>query len=71
MKELGGILLVMLAVVILGNLWFHLVESLLDRVRRWRDASHEQPAWHTLSEAEKQADCPSDMDSSDTSGTTE
>ncbi|MEQ2442652.1 hypothetical protein WMO64_04150 [Pseudoflavonifractor sp. CLA-AP-H29] len=31
--ELGAILLVLVAVVIVGNLWFHTVESLLDRLK--------------------------------------
>ena len=47
-REIGGALLVLLGVVVLGNLWFHLVEGLLDRLRRRWGRPKEPPAWHPL-----------------------
>lgn len=47
-KEIGGILLLLVVLVIVGNLWFHLVESLLGRIRRLFTRRREPPAWHPL-----------------------
>ena len=42
--ELGAILLVLTVVVVLGNLWFHLVEGLLDWIKRLFTRHREPPA---------------------------
>ena len=47
-KEIGGILLLLVVLVIVGNFWFHLVESLLGRIRRLFTRRREPPAWHPL-----------------------
>lgn len=46
--EIGAFLLVLLTVFIVGNLWFHFVESILDRIRRLFTRRKEPPAWHPL-----------------------
>jgi len=51
--ELGAILLVLTVVVLLGNLWFHLVEGLLDRVKRLFTRHRDPPAWHPLEPEQK------------------
>lgn len=48
LQELGAILLVLVAVLVVGNLWFHFVESLLNRVKRLFTRHKEPPAWHPL-----------------------
>lgn len=45
--ELGACLLVLLAITIFGNLWFHLVESLLRRIKNLF-RRQEPPPWHPL-----------------------
>lgn len=56
-KEIGGILLLLVVLVIVGNLWFHFVESLLGRIRRLFTRRREPPAWHPLPpEQEKDRD---------------
>lgn len=47
-KEIGGILLLLVVLVIVGNLWFHFVESLLGRIRRLFTRRREPPDWHPL-----------------------
>lgn len=51
--ELGAILLVLTVLVVLGNLWFYLVEGLLDRVKRLFIRHREPPAWHPLEPEQK------------------
>ncbi len=48
LKEIGAIVLVLLVIVIVGNLWFHFVESILERIRRLFRRKKEPPAWHPL-----------------------
>ena len=50
---LGGIgtfLLVLVIVFVLGQVWFHLVETVLEGIRRRFFRSKEPPAWHPLPE---------------------
>ncbi len=47
-KEIGAILLLLLAVVILGNLWFHFIETILSRLKKLFTRRQKPPAWHTL-----------------------
>ena len=44
----GGIFLFLLAMVIIGNLWFHFVESVLGRIKRLFSRRKDPPAWHPL-----------------------
>ena len=46
--QIGAILLVLVAVVVLGNLWFSLVEGVLNRIKCWLTRHQEPPAWHSL-----------------------
>ena len=48
LMEIGTIVLVLLVIVILGNLWFHFVEAILERIRRLFHRKKEPPAWHPL-----------------------
>lgn len=48
LMEIGAIVLVLLVIVILGNLWFHFVEAILERIRRLFYRKKEPPAWHPL-----------------------
>ena len=45
---LGAVLLVLVVVFVLGNLWFHLVESLLCGMKRLLLRDQEPQAWHPL-----------------------
>ena len=51
--EIGAVLLVLVVIFIVGNLWFHLVESLLGCIKRILMGHQEPPAWHTLPTEEK------------------
>ena len=48
LMEIGTVVLVLLVIVILGNLWFHFVEAILERIRRLFHRKEEPPAWHPL-----------------------
>ena len=48
--EIGAFLLVLVIVFVLGQVWFHLVESVLEGIRRRFFRSKESPAWHPLPE---------------------
>ncbi len=48
--EIGAFLLVMVIVFVMGQVWFHLVESVLEGIRRRFFRSKEPPAWHPLPE---------------------
>lgn len=54
--ELGAMLLVLVAVVIVGNLWFHTVESLLDRLKGLFSRRKDPPAWHPLEPEQEERD---------------
>lgn len=45
--EIGAFLLVLIGVFLLGKIWFHFVESILDRVKRLLFPS-KKPVWHPL-----------------------
>lgn len=44
----GAFLLVLIVVFVLGNLWFHFVESLLERIKHLLTSHRDPPAWHPL-----------------------
>lgn len=46
--QIGAFVLVLVAVFLAGTVWFHLVESLLDRVRSLFTRHREPPPWHPL-----------------------
>ena len=46
--EIGAVLLVLIVALVAGNLWFHLVEGVLGRIRRLLGRHREPPAWHPL-----------------------
>ena len=48
LEEIGGILLFLVAVFILGNLWFHFIETILKRIKRLFTRRKEPSVWHTL-----------------------
>ena len=46
--EIGAFLLVLVAVFIFGNLWFHFIEAILCRIKKLFTRRKQPPAWHTL-----------------------
>ena len=46
--EIGAFLLVLVVVFIFGNLWFHLIEAILRRIKKLLTRRKKPPAWHTL-----------------------
>ena len=46
--EIGAVLLVLVAVFIVGRLWFSIVEGVLGGVRRLFSRNKEPCAWHPL-----------------------
>ena len=46
--EIGAFLLFLVAVFIFGNLWFHLIEAILNRIKKRLTRRKKTPAWHTL-----------------------
>ena len=46
--EIGAFLLVLVAVFIFGNLWFHLIEAILNRIKKRLTRRKQPPACHTL-----------------------
>ena len=48
LMQIGAVLLVLLVIVIAGNLWFHFVESVLERIKGLFHRKKEPPAWHPL-----------------------
>ena len=46
--EIGAVLLVLVAVFIVGSLWFHVVEGALGGIKRLLSRRREPPAWHPL-----------------------
>ena len=46
--EIGAFLLLLVAVFLFGNLWFHLIETILKRIRKRLTRHKKPPAWHTL-----------------------
>lgn len=51
---LGAFALVLVVVFLFGQLWFHLVEAILGRLRRLLSRRREPPAWHPLPPEEDQ-----------------
>ena len=48
--EIGAVSIYLLAIFIFGLIWFHVTESLLDKIKGLFSRRKEKPAWHTLPE---------------------
>ncbi|OUQ81005.1 hypothetical protein B5E43_02415 [Flavonifractor sp. An100] len=48
LREAGAILILMIIVVAVGNLWFHFVESILNKIRNLIFPHREPSTWHLL-----------------------
>lgn len=51
---LGAFALVLVVIFLFGQLWFHLVEAILSRIKRLFSRRREPPAWHPLPPEEDQ-----------------
>ena len=57
MGKAGAWLIVLIVVFVFGNIWFHLVESILGRIKRFFMGQEDSGAWHPLpSEQEEKQD---------------
>ena len=56
LRELGALLLLLVVVFVLGNLWFHMVEGALGRIKGLFLRRKEPPAWHPLPSEEENQD---------------
>lgn len=61
LSTIGSCLLVLIVIFILGNLWFHVVESLLERVRHLLWGQRETKPWHPLPPDWEKSDAGEDM----------
>lgn len=52
LREIGGMFLFLLALVIFANIWFHFIEAILHKLKRICSRHKEPPAWHTLPQEE-------------------
>ena len=46
--EIGAFLLLLVVVFILGNLWFHFIKAILQRIKKLFTRHKKPPAWHPL-----------------------
>ncbi|MGI5894854.1 MAG: hypothetical protein ACOX6P_09720 [Candidatus Merdivicinus sp.] len=53
LKEIGTILLILTAVILFGNIWFHFVDSALERIKQLFIGRKESQTWHPLPPQEK------------------
>lgn len=49
-KIIGIIFIVLLILVIFGNIWFYLVDGMIEKVKRLVFKSQKTENWHTLDE---------------------
>lgn len=49
-REIGMWGLVLTVIFIFGQVWFHLVEGVLFRIKSLLNRNKEQPVWHTFEE---------------------
>lgn len=54
-QQAGAIFLLLLFLFLLGNLWFHLVEGLLKKIKGILFPKNEVP-WHTLPKEEQESE---------------
>ena len=46
--EIGVFLPVLVIVFLFGNLWFHFIEAILERIKKVFTRRKKPPAWHPL-----------------------
>ena len=56
LMQIGAVLLVLLVIGIVGNLWFHFVESVVERIKGLFHRKKEPPAWQPLPPEEDRED---------------
>lgn len=49
-REIGMWVLVLTVILIFGQIWFHLVEGLLSRIKSLLNRYKKPPVWHTFEE---------------------
>lgn len=54
MKEAVMIILGLFVLVVLGNIWFHFVESILNRIKNLFSCGEDQNVWHELPPDDKE-----------------
>lgn len=54
--EIGAVLIVLVVVFIVGHAWFHIVEGVLDGLKRLFSRKKEPSAWHTLPPEQEKED---------------
>ncbi len=54
--ELGGIVLTLTIMVVIGSLWFHMVEGLVGWIKGLFTRRREPPAWHPLAPEDEKKD---------------
>lgn len=53
---IGAFAVVLVVIFLVGTLWFHLVERILERIRRIFASRRDPPAWHSLPEDPEEKD---------------
>ena len=53
-REIGMWLLILTVIFIFGQVWFHLVEGLLSKIKSLLNRNKEPPVWHTVEEADSE-----------------
>lgn len=53
LKEIGGFFLLLVVIFVVGNVWFHLVEWVLGRIKGLFSRNRQPPAWHPLPPEQK------------------
>lgn len=48
LQEMGAVLLALVVIFVVGQLWFHLVEGVLKRIKSLFTSRKDPPAWHPL-----------------------
>ena len=46
LKELGVILLIMIVLVIIGNIWFDIVDGILEKIKNLITGNNNKTVWH-------------------------
>lgn len=47
-QSIGVAILVLSAVVIVGNIWFHFVDGIIEKIKYYLFGRNKQHNWHTL-----------------------
>lgn len=54
LKEIGILLLLLVMILIFGNLWFHFIEGIRNKINKLLPHRRETTAWHPLPAEEQQ-----------------